>query len=154
MANDFGKEFGGVILIAGGGPALEYYKNMAKDKGAKNIIFLGYIQRETLRAFYSYLDIFLFPSVVETQGVVALEAMACGVPVVGANALALKETIMNGVTGYLYTPGNAEELKEKIRKCYENREQLSKNCLEQIKEHSVDKTIHDLLEIYTSLISK
>jgi len=152
IANDFAEEFNGVIMVAGGGPALEYYKGMVKDKGVKNVIFLGYMKRETLRAFYSLLDVFLFPSVVETQGVVALEAMACGVPVIGANALAMPETVTDTVTGYLYEPGNTKELMEKIRDCYKNRARLSDNCLAHIKEHSVDRIIEQLLEIYGSLI--
>ncbi|OYT41896.1 MAG: glycosyl transferase family 1 [Candidatus Altiarchaeales archaeon ex4484_43] len=142
--------FDGQILIAGKGPATRYYKKLAKDR--KNVKFLGFLSREELLRFYSSLDLFIFPSLAETQGLVALEAMACGVPVVGANALALKDTIKDGRVGFLYQQGDTEDLMKKIERAYEKRDELSKNCLEYVKEHSLDKTIERLLEIYEGLL--
>lgn len=144
-------KFNGTILIAGKGPAEEYYKSLARNK--KNVKFLGFLSREELLEFYSSLDLFVFPSLAETQGLVALEAMACGVPVIGANALALKDTIKHGVTGYLYQHGNLRDLLNKIKLGYKNREKLRENCLEYVKEHSIDKTINKLLEIYEDITS-
>jgi len=141
--------FDGEILIVGCGPAKKYYQDLASKRKLKNIKFLGMLKREELSEFYSALDLFIFPSVVETQGLVALESMACGVPVVGANAMALRETITEGETGYLYTPGDTEDLLEKIEKAYENRDILSARCKEKIKEHSIRKSVEKLLEIYS-----
>lgn len=143
-------DFDGDILLAGDGPAYKYYKDLAKDK--KNVKILGFLNRNILPYFYSALDAFIFPSTVETQGIVALEAMACGTPVVGAHALALKETITHGKTGYHYEVGDTIDLKDKIEKCYENRRKLSKNCLEYVKVHSVDRISERLLEIYDELL--
>jgi glycosyltransferase involved in cell wall biosynthesis len=139
-------QFKGQILIAGNGPAFDYYKNLSKN--LRNVKFLDFIDRKELPAFYSYLDIFAFPSVVETQVIVALESMACGVPVVGADALALKETIEPGKTGYLYKPGHSRELLEKINLAYKTRKKLSGNCIKFAKENSVENTVKKLLEIY------
>ncbi len=141
--------FNGEILIAGKGPATRYYKKIAKGK--KNVKFMGFLSQKELLGFYSSLDLFIFPSIAETQGLVALESMACGVPVIGANALALKDTINDGKTGFLYQHGNTDELLEKIDKAYDRRDEFSKNCLEYVKEHSIDKTIEKLLRIYERL---
>ncbi len=143
-------DFDGDIIMAGKGPAQDYYMNMAREK--KNVRFLGFLSREELREFYSSIDLFIFPSTAETQGLVALESMACGVPVIGSNALALKDTIEDGKTGYLYEQGNIRELKKMIDKAYKNREVLSRNCLKSVKRHSMDNTIKRLLEIYESLV--
>ncbi len=142
--------FDGQILIAGKGPAARYYKKMAK--GRENVKFLGFLSREELLGFYSSLDLFIFPSLAETQGLVALEAMSCGVPVVGANALALKDTIKDGRVGFLYQQGDLEDLLDKINKAYDRRDEFSRNCLEYVKEHSLDNTVDRLLEIYDSLV--
>ncbi|HEX55510.1 MAG: glycosyltransferase family 4 protein [Candidatus Altiarchaeales archaeon] len=143
-------EFDGLIIVAGKGPATQYYKKLARGK--KNVKFLGFLSRRELLQFYSSLDLFIFPSIAETQGLVALEAMACGVPVVGANALALKDTIKHGRTGYLYQQGDTKDLLRKIDMAYKNREKFSKNALEYVKEHSLDRTIERLLEIYEDLV--
>lgn len=142
-------EFSGEILLAGDGPAEEYYRKIAE--GRKNVRFLGFLGREELLAFYSSLDVFIFPSTAETQGLVALEAMACGIPIIGANALALKDTIQDGVNGYLYERGDKKELTEKIELAYINRDELSINCKEYVKQHSVDKSIEKLIRLYEGL---
>jgi 1,2-diacylglycerol 3-alpha-glucosyltransferase len=142
--------FDGQIIVAGKGPATRYYKSLAKDK--KNVKFLGFLSREELLGFYSALDLFIFPSLAETQGLVALEAMSCGVPVIGANALALKDTIKDDKVGFLYQQGDLDDLTEKIEKAYSKRNEFSKNCLEYVKEHSLDRTIKRLVEIYEGLV--
>ncbi|PKP59870.1 MAG: hypothetical protein CVT88_04395 [Candidatus Altiarchaeales archaeon HGW-Altiarchaeales-1] len=141
------KNFDGEILIAGEGPAKKYYEKLA-NKTSNNIKFLGKIPHEELPKFYSELDFLIFPSVVETQGLVALESMACGTPVIGADALALKETIIDGKTGYLYKPGDIDELKIKLEIAYKNREILAGNCVEGAKKHSVENTVKELRKIY------
>lgn len=143
-------EFDGQILLAGRGPAENHYKRLAEK--FQNVKFLGFLTRSELLQFYSCLDVFVFPSTAETQGLVALESMACGVPVVGANALALKDTIQDGLTGYLYESGNKKDLLEKIDKAFENRKILSANALEHVKEHSVDRSIDRLVALYKSLL--
>ncbi|MBN2251404.1 MAG: glycosyltransferase [Candidatus Altiarchaeota archaeon] len=145
-------EFDGEILIAGNGPAEEHYRELGKEK--TNVRFLGFLERQELLEFYSALDVFIFPSVAETQGLVALESMACGKPIVGADALALKDTIVDGVNGYLYQSGDRRELLEKIDMAYENRETLSRNCIEYVKQHSVDRSMERLVELYQGLDTK
>lgn len=142
-------KFNGTIIIAGGGPQDEYYKGLASRH--KNVNFLGFIPREKLSTFYSALDVFVFPSVVETQGKVAMEAMACGVPVVGADVLALKETITPGKTGYLFEPGNQGQILDCVEKSIKNRKKLSKNCLEFARQHSTDTVVKKLRKIYKEL---
>ncbi len=68
---------------------------------------LGFLGRETLADLYADADLFVFPSPTETCGLVALEAMASGLPVVGADAGGVRENLRNGLTGYLVPAGDA-----------------------------------------------
>ncbi|MFB6267801.1 MAG: glycosyltransferase, partial [Halodesulfurarchaeum sp.] len=70
-----------VTLVFGGdGPARTDLEELATER-AVDARFLGFLDRADLPAFYTALDVFAFPSPVETQGIVALEANACGTPV-------------------------------------------------------------------------
>lgn len=65
---------------------------------------------------YTESDLFIFPTrrLAESLGLVALEAMSCGLPVIASNIGAISEYVENAVNGYLYTPGNVQELVDKI----------------------------------------
>ena len=67
----------------------------------------GFVDRATLAGLYADADLFVFPSPTETCGLVALEAMAAGVPVVGAAAGGIPESVRDGVNGALVAPGDA-----------------------------------------------
>lgn len=67
----------------------------------------GFLDRDTVADLYADADVFLFPSPTETCGLVALEALASGVPVVGARAGGIPENLREGLTGFLVTPGDA-----------------------------------------------
>ena len=139
------------ILIGGSGPARKHLEAQANDINA-NIVFLGQLPREELPAFYSALDLFIFPSPVETQGLVALESIACGTPVVAADQGALLETVTNGVTGIHYQSENTSSLIDKTLDSLSNRKQLCKNCISHRDSISIDTTIDQLSQLYLSLL--
>jgi len=75
------------FLIAGTGRHEEYLRNLARELGIVNRVrFLGYVPDDELPVLYSSSDVFVLPSRYEGFGLVALEAMACGTPVIGADA--------------------------------------------------------------------
>ena len=139
------------ILIGGVGPAKTKLESQAKRLGT-NVLFLGQLPRDELSAFYSSLDLFVFPSPVETQGLVALESIACGTPVVAANKGALIETVTDGKTGTHYCSGDTSSLVSKISETLQNKNNLSKSCINHRDSISVDTTIHQLSQIYRSLL--
>ncbi|MDD3263741.1 MAG: glycosyltransferase, partial [Candidatus Nanoarchaeia archaeon] len=86
------KEYRNISLdIYGDGPALEELKLMVKNNNYENIVFQGRVPREDLPSIYRNHDVFLTSSPIETQGLVAIEAASCGLPLIGVNRLGLKE---------------------------------------------------------------
>ena len=90
--------------------------------GHPRIVFHGEVSDKRLRNFYSSSDIIVAPSRFESFGLVHLEAMMYGKPIIGCNIGGMKEIIEDGLTGLLAEPGNAGSLRSLIEKLVENRE--------------------------------
>ena len=91
-----------ILLFAGNGPALDYYEAEAKKCGVENnCIFTGYLERIDLALLYTISEVFLFPSLTDTQGLVTLEAMSSGTPVVAIGALGTLMVMGGDVGGYM-----------------------------------------------------
>lgn len=135
------------VVFGGDGPARADLERQAEQLGA-DARFLGFLDREEMPAFYSALDAFAFPSPVETQGLVALEANACGTPVVAANAGALADTVRDGETGYHYESGDIRGFCDAISRTLAERERLEDACLARREEISVEKAVEKLRSVY------
>ena len=87
-----------LLVIAGEGPArASLERTVSKRKLANNVRFVGYLERRTeLPGCYCAADVFVFASKTETQGLVLLEAMALGVPVVGLAEMGTKDVLQGG----------------------------------------------------------
>jgi len=149
---NYADTFDGTVLIGGDGPQGENYKKMAEGK--KNIRFLGFFPRDRLCEFYSLLDVFIMPSTAETEGLVVLEANSCGTPAVGANAMALKSTIREGVNGYHYEPGDLKGLDAAVKRAYANAESLKRSSKEFVQDRSGAKTAKRLVKLYEETIAE
>lgn len=135
------------VVLGGSGPATPELVSLAESLGVDGR-FLGFLDREELPAFYSTIDVFAFPSPVETQGLVALEAMACGTPVVGVDAGALSETIDTDETGYLYPPGDIEGFARQLERALAENERLREHCLDRRERLSITNSVDALRDIY------
>jgi len=141
------------VVFGGDGPARDDLEARAR-KADVDVRFLGFLDREELPAFYSVLDIFAFPSPVETQGLVALESNACGTPVVGVDSGALSDTIEDGETGYHYPQGDVEAFGKAIQHGLDDRERLSQTCIDRREQLSVEHSVDRLEELYDSVLAK
>jgi N-acetyl-alpha-D-glucosaminyl L-malate synthase BshA len=100
-----------VLLLAGDGPDAGMVHRLARQLGiADRVHVLG--AQENVVPLLSIADLFLLPSEQESFGLAALEAMACGVPVVASDVGGLPEVIDHGVTGFLHPAGDVDAMAE------------------------------------------
>lgn len=103
------------FVIAGKGPQLDYLRDKAWNMGiADRIYFTGYISDENLAKMYKCANISVFPSLYEPFGIVALEGMVAGTPVVVSDTGGLGDIIEHGVDGMKAAPGNSDLLADCI----------------------------------------
>ena len=89
------------LVIAGDGKEREKLQQLAKEHVADRVLFLGKIPRKDMYRYYSAADIFVFPGIRESLGIVFLEAQSCGLPVVAFNNAGVPEAVRDGKTGLL-----------------------------------------------------
>jgi glycosyltransferase involved in cell wall biosynthesis len=112
-----------VFCVAGDGPRASAVRE-ALPFGRH----LGFLPRHTLADLYADADLFVFPSPTETCGLVALEALASGVPVIGANAGGVLESVRDGLTGALVPAGDPRAFSAAIERLTMDDEQRGAMC--------------------------
>lgn len=95
------------LAVVGDGP---HRRQLEKFFAGTATTFLGYLEGEKLAAAYASADAFVLTSCTETLGLVLLEAMAAGCPVVAADRGGIPDVVENGVTGFLYDPDRPGDL--------------------------------------------
>jgi len=139
------------VVFGGDGPARETLESAAATSDL-DVRFLGFLDRQELPELYAALDVFAFPSPVETQGLVALEANCCGTPVAGVDAGALRDTIEEGTTGYSYEKGDMDGFQRAIGRVIDDRDELRERCLARREQVSVEHAVDELGAVYEQVL--
>ncbi len=142
---DTSEEF--TLAIVGDGPHREA---LEKHFEGTKTVFTGYMHGDQLAKAFASADVFVFPSTTETLGLVILEAMASGLPLVAAKSGPTCEQIEDGRTGLLYDPHKEGDFTETIR-CFEDemlRKRLARNAREDIKALGWSGAAKQLLTLY------
>lgn len=146
------------IVIVGKGKEMEDLKNLAEVlKVDDKTIFTGFVTDEDLLGIYHASDIFVMPSIAELQSLVTMDAMATGLPVIGADAVALPHLIKNDVNGYLFEPGNHYELARRLLTLIKDeslRKKMGKESKTIIKDHDMDFVIKQIEGVYQEVLDK
>ncbi|MCX8202418.1 MAG: glycosyltransferase [Candidatus Micrarchaeota archaeon] len=143
-----------LFVIVGSGPMEQTYKEMVKKHKVEDLfIFISGVRHKGIVEFYHNADVFAFPSMFETQGLSCLEALACGLPVAGADYLAIPDLVKEGYNGYLFKPHDVKGCAAAVVKCIRNKKKLAENAIKIAKEHSIEKSIRRQIKIYHELIN-
>lgn len=120
------------FFIVGDGPAKSYYESLVAKKGLEDVItFTGFVPEKDLPDYYGAADAFLFASTFETLGLVMLEALATGTPVVGLDHGVIPEIIDNGKNGLLFQE-DPKDCAEKTLKVLRSKKKINNNFMENI----------------------
>ncbi|GAA1835342.1 glycosyltransferase [Agromyces salentinus] len=141
------------VEIVGGGDQKRNLENLATELGiADRVTFTGYVTDEELREAYHRASVLAMPSIAELQSIVTMEAMASALPVVAANAMALPHLVHDGENGYLFEPGNSEDLAAKLRTVLEASPEeynaLKAASAKFIKAHDITRTLDTFESLY------
>lgn len=145
-----------LLHIGGDGTLLDSYRKMAKELGIEaNCKFYKGILRSDIALFYSGLDIFILPSRYETFGVVLIEAMACGIPVIATKCGGPQEIVIPS-TGMLIEKDNPEELAKAISIMAENLGSYNKEAIRSYAKEKFGRSviINQLSNLYQDVLIK
>jgi glycosyltransferase involved in cell wall biosynthesis len=141
------------LRVVGEGSRREAWRRRAHHLGvAHRVAFLGQIDEAGLRAEYARSQVFCMPGTVELQSIATLEAMAAGLPIVAANALALPHLVHPGVNGDLYQPGDVEGLAAAIQSVLadeESRRALGQASRALVSGHDIELTLDAIEKTYS-----
>ena len=145
-----------LLIIAGEGPALPHLRKLTDKLGLRDhVLFVGYLSRaDALLDCYCAGNAFVFASRTETQGLVLLEAMALGVPVVSTAVMGTKD-ILQPQRGALVAQEDPVKFAETVKHLLDNEflhKRLSKEARDYVKEWSAPMMAERLLEYYQQLI--
>jgi L-malate glycosyltransferase len=105
------------LLFIGDGLEKEAFEKMVDSYGLREVlVHFPLLSQQKLNSVYNSMEIFCFPTMREGEslGLVGLEAMACGTPVIGSRMAGLLDYMENGRNGFFFEPGSAEELAASI----------------------------------------
>ena len=143
------------FVLAGSGVRRAELEALAERTGVRGRVhFLGYVPDEQLPLVYAAADVFVMPGTAELQSIATLEAMASGLPVVAADAVALPHLVSPGENGFLFTPGDVAELAgalSRILDSDQDRHRMGAASHEIATWHDAARTVARFEEIYDSV---
>ena len=142
-----------LTLIAGGGILLEELKEQAKELKLKDVVFLGNQKQKNLNLLYNIADVLTIPSRIEGFGLVAVEALACGTPVIATNQGGLPE-IINDKVGTIIEVEDDVALEKEISKVLNKEKEFNKEELANYAKSNYSQSllINKVIETYKSCL--
>ncbi|HEY9762815.1 MAG TPA: glycosyltransferase family 1 protein [Trichocoleus sp.] len=145
---------GARLALVGDGP---YRAELEKHFADLPVHFVGYLGGEQLASAYASADAFIFPSRTETLGLVLLEAMAAGCPVVAANSGGIPDIVTDGVNGYLFDPTDdmgSIKATQKLLEAKAEREQMRLNARAEAEKWGWAAATRQLQHFYAGILDE
>lgn len=141
------------FTIVGDGDQRKGIERLAHEYGvADRVRFTGKLPDEQLRAELTRASVFVIASIAELQSIATMEAMASGLPIIAANAMALPHLVHEGENGYLFQPGNDHELAEALERVFQlpaaEYEAMQRASLKAVQVHDIDRTLDMFSALY------
>jgi glycosyltransferase involved in cell wall biosynthesis len=145
------------VIITGDGMERQKLQKLIAELDVQQYVQLvGFVTEEELPEYYAACDVFVFTAIREPQIGSPAEALAAGKPVIAPNDGSPAETIIEGETGWLFKPADAEELAGRIVWCMENREALprmAQPCREWVEQNMTwGKMARETYEVFRRLV--
>ena len=145
-----------LVVVGDGVDKMRLMQKVEKMGLAEDVRFLGKVLPPDLYELYKIGDVFVTASEIETQGIVLIEAAACGLPLIAVDKGAVSEVCRNDVNGYLCQPGNVEEISDAMVKILLDaklRREFSESSIKVAHEHDFEKTLDKFENIYKKVIA-
>ena len=144
------------VVIAGKGKEEVYLKELASELEVDSLItFTGYLPKKDVTFIYKLDDIFVMPSIAELKSLLTMEDMAKGLPVLGADAVALPHLIKDKRNGFLFQPYDEKKLASRMLTLANDKAlvaKMSDASQEIIQAHDMDQVVHKVEKAYESVI--
>jgi glycosyltransferase involved in cell wall biosynthesis len=139
--------------VIGNGDQRRNLEQLTAELGlSERVNFHGHTTDEELRAHLTRASLFVIASIAELQSIATMEAMASGLPIVAADAVALPHLVHDGENGYLFTPGDVDDLTAKLTTVLtqspEERLRMQRASLEGVKVHDMRRTLDTFEALY------
>ncbi|MHC4544521.1 MAG: glycosyltransferase family 4 protein [Planctomycetota bacterium] len=145
-----------ITLIAGDGNLRNDLEQLAGELKLESVYFLGAQSHEQMVKLFNVADVAAMPSILEAFGLVALEALACGTPVIAGNVGGFSQ-IVNEQVGYLMKPGDSDTLAQKITTFIRDgfKEKVRDKAAAYIRQnYSWDKTVENIEKLYEQVLGR
>jgi len=146
------------LLLVGDGPEEERLRRFCREHNLRNVVFAGFKQKPELPRYYAAADVFVFPTLGDTYGLVVDEAMACSLPVISTSAAGeIHGRIEEGVNGYIVPPEDAEALTGRMLRLAsddELRQRMGRRGYEKVKGHTPERWAEDFEKIVCTLLDR
>jgi glycosyltransferase involved in cell wall biosynthesis len=140
------------LAIVGDGPVRQ---ELEKQFHGTPTVFTGYLRGEALASAYASADLFVLPSKTETLGLVLLEAMASGCPVVACRAGGVPDAVQDGSTGFLFEPTDPDGLVRTVKRALSSATDLDavrRHARQDVEQHSWEGATDQLRQMYAETI--
>jgi glycosyltransferase involved in cell wall biosynthesis len=141
------------VDLVGGGDQRKNLEHLANELGISDrVTFHGHVAEAELRALLSRASVFAIASIAELQSIATMEAMASGLPVVAADAVALPHLVHDGENGYLFPPGDVDAMSARLTDVLtaspDERRRMQQASLDGVLVHDIERTLNTFEALY------
>jgi glycosyltransferase involved in cell wall biosynthesis len=146
------------LILVGDGADEELFRYKCEKDGIRNVIFVGFVQKNELPKMYACADVFVFPTLGDPYGLVIDEAMACSLPVISTSEVGeIGDRVEDGINGYIVPPENSHDLAEAMLKLARDtnlRRSMGNVSAKKILGHTPEKWAEDFEKIVFSMLAR